>query len=317
MGDETAGRDGRRVRYVRVSITDRCNLRCTYCSPQPAGGAARDDLLSYEDITAVVTAAAALGVTKVRVTGGEPLARRGVGRLLQMLSAVDGPTDLALTTNGTRLRERLGDLTASRFGRVNVSLDTMSRARFRDLTGVDGLLRVLAGVDAAVAAGLRVKLNAVCVPGLTVDDALALARFGLSRGADVRFIEAMPVAGALAAERGVARGIEQGLVEALALRPAGREGVARLFERPGEPTRLGFITPSHDRFCQGCDKLRLSSRGVLRTCLFATRGVELRPLLRAGDGDALRSAVKDAIEHKEAAAGREGAEVCTMVGIGG
>jgi cyclic pyranopterin phosphate synthase len=306
------------VRYLRVSVTDRCNLRCSYCAPKSrAGLGSKDDLLSYEEIALVVAAAADLGVTKIRVTGGEPLVRRDIGRLLRLVSAISGPTDLALTTNGTLLREHVPDLLASRFRRVNVSLDTVNAERYRVVCGAPLLLRVVQGIDAAVAAGLALKLNAVCAPGLTVDEALALARFGLQREIDVRFIEAMPVSGAADSQTGAAQAVERGLTLTLGLEAAGQDGVARVFRVPGEKACIGFITPSHARFCSGCDKLRLSSRGLLRTCLFATGGFDLHRALRSGDRSELRQLVAQAIRHKQARPGRAGREVTTMVGIGG
>lgn len=306
------------VRYLRVSVTDRCNLRCSYCAPgRSASHAAKGALLSYEEIAEVVAAAADLGVTKVRVTGGEPLLRRDIGRLLRLISAISGLTDLALTTNGTLLGAHVPDLLASRFRRVNVSLDTVDRVRYRTVCGAPLLERVVAGVEAALAGGLALKLNAVCAPGLTVDEALRLARFGLERGVDVRFIEAMPVSGAGDAQAGVARAIERGLTLALGLEAAGPDGVARAFRVPGERARIGFITPSHAHFCAGCDKLRLSSRGLLRTCLFAADGFDLREALRSGQRPELRRLVAAAIERKQARPGRAGREVATMVGIGG
>jgi cyclic pyranopterin phosphate synthase len=306
------------VRYLRLSVTDRCNLRCVYCAPHPQTDLGlKDDLLSYEEIAAVAAAAADLGVTKIRVTGGEPLVRRDIGRLLGLLSAIPGPTDLALTTNGTLLREHLPALLASRFRRVNVSLDTVDAERYRAVCGAPLLDRVLEGVEAAVAAGLALKLNAVCAAGMTLPDALALARFGLARGVDVRFIETMPVSGASGPRDGVAQAVEHGLTRALALQPDGQDGVARVFRVPGKTARLGFITPSHARFCAGCDKLRLSSRGLLRSCLFAVESLNLREALRSGDRSELRRLLAAAVAHKETRPGRAGREVTTMVGIGG
>ncbi len=306
------------VRYLRVSVTDRCNLRCSYCAPsRSVDRQSKGDLLSYEEIAEVVAVAADLGVTKVRVTGGEPLVRRDLARLLRLLSAISGPTDLALTTNGTLLQDHLSELAATRFRRLNVSLDTTDPERYRALCGAPLLPNVLAGLDLALAAGLSLKLNAVCAAGLTVDDALALARLGLGRGIDVRFIEAMPVAGAGGHEAAAARVIERALTLTLGLRAAGRDGVARIFEAAGERARIGFITPSHARFCAGCDKLRLSSRGLLRTCLFARDAFDLREALRRGDRAELRRLVAEAVRHKEARPGRAGVEVTTMMGIGG
>ncbi len=306
------------VRYLRVSVTDRCNLRCSYCAPTPRHSQGpRDELLSYEEIADVVAVAARLGVTKIRVTGGEPLLRRDLGRLLQLLSEISGPTDLALTTNGTLLESRVSELMASGFRRVNVSLDTADPARYHAVCGAPLLGEVLRGIEVALDAGLSLKLNAVCSVGMSLDDALALVRLGVARRLDVRFIETMPVCGALGQEREVAQAIEEGLTSALGLQPAGRDGVARVFRVPGETARVGFITPSHALFCAGCDKLRLSSRGRLRTCLFAAQGVDLSPALRSADLSELGRLVAEAMRVKLARPGRAGREVATMLGIGG
>jgi len=343
------------VNYLRVSITDRCDLRCTYCTPmRTAAGAPRGDLLTFEEICAVVRVAAGLGIDKVRITGGEPLGRPGVAWLLGDLAAVPGLLDRALTTNGTRLKEFVPVLVPLGY-RVNVHLDTLDPVRYLEVCGRgsperapgQALAPVLEGIEAALAAGLRVKINSVCVPGSTVQDALALARFGLERGADVRFIEAMPVAGgwvdvdrpepaSTAAKDGctfrsplpgcpgssqeahaTSLALEESLKAAMALVPDGLDGVARVYAVPGTTARVGFITPSHARFCAGCHKLRLSSRGILRTCLFAEAGTDLRPFLRGQGPEALRGAVAEVVDRKNASAGREGCEIASMVGIGG
>ena len=307
------------INYLRMSITDRCNLRCAYCSPwQDRVRAGRDDLLTLEEFGTVAREAAHLGITKLRVTGGEPLARPGVGRLLSDLSDIGGIADLALTTNGTLLLARLPDLIASRFRRVNVHLDTLDEARYAEVCGAAELPAVIAGIDAAISAGMRMKLNAVCDAGMTVDGASSLARFGMQRGIDVRFIEAMPVAGAGdVCHPDVVGGVEEFLRDALGLVPDGQDGVARQYQVPGQASRIGFITPSHKQFCVGCGKLRVSSRGVLSTCLFAGSGTDLLPMLRSGDLVGVREALVGAIERKTSCNGREGCEISTMVGIGG
>lgn len=307
------------VRYLRISVTDRCDLRCTYCTPmRTAAGAPRRDLLSYEEIGTVARVAVALGVRKIRVTGGEPLRRPGVEWLLRDLASIDGVEDRGITTNGTRLKDFVPVLAAAGY-RVNVHLDTLDPARYREACGGGSPEPVIDAVDAALAAGIRVKINSVCTARSAVDDAVRLARFGLERGADVRFIESMPVSGTGvdAGAHAAAEALEAGLRAALGLRPDGSDGVARVYRAPGSAARVGFITPSHATFCAGCDKLRLSSRGRLRTCLFAEGGTDLRDLLRAGDDAGLREAVAGTVRRKEAGEGREGCRIRTMVGIGG
>lgn len=310
---------GERARYLRVSITDRCDLRCSYCRPvQQFREAPRSELLTLEEIAQIVRIAAAQGVDKVRVTGGEPLGRSNVEWLFGALAEVPGLRDRGVTTNGLLLR-RFVPVLADLGYRVNVHLDTLDPLRYREVCGTGDPEPVVAGIHDALAAGIRLKINAVVLPETSVQDALRLVRFGVGCGADVRFIEAMPVGGTSpdAACREAARGLEEGLVAALDLTSAGIDGMARIFDVPGASGRVGFITPSHPGFCAGCRKLRLSCRGLLRTCLFAREGTDLRPALRSGRLDLVRDRVQEAMIRKSCADGREGPEVSTMVGIGG
>lgn len=277
----------------------------------------RTDLLSYEEITGIVTMAARLGVTKVRVTGGEPLARRGVGTLLEALSGIDAVTTLGLTTNGTLLERHVPSIAATRFRRVNVSLDTLDRDRYRSLCGIDGLPRVMAGIRAALEAGLHLKLNAVCWSGFEVRDALDLAAYGLERGLDVRFIGAMPVRGAGQVGDGLLDDVRRAIGSRWSLAPDGRQGSADLYRVEGSDGRIGIIDPSSGGFCEGCGRIRLSSTGVLRSCLFSRGGMDIREAVRQGDRPAIQAALESIIYHKGAASGREGGVVQTMLGIGG
>ncbi|MBM4398186.1 MAG: radical SAM protein [Deltaproteobacteria bacterium] len=304
--------------YLRLSVTDRCNLRCSYCAPAAVWPHAdRSEVLSYEQIALVVEVAASLGVSKVRVTGGEPLVRRDVGRLLAALSRIPGLRERCLTTNGTLLREHVPDLVAAGFDRVNVSLDTLDPARSRDLCGAPVLVEVVAGIDDALAAGIRPKLNAVVWPGFDVADAVRLVRFAHARALDLRFIEAMRVSGGGGAGSRRMDEVVTALDAAFALAPDGREGMARMFRVAGGEARVGLITPSHAGFCDGCRKLRVSSTGRLRTCLFGRAGVDLRPAAVAGDRERLAALLGAALATKAAGRGREGAVVASMPGIGG
>lgn len=302
------------VRYVRISVTDRCDLRCPYCMPMRSPGAPRSDLLTYEEIAEVTRALVGLGVRKVRVTGGEPLRRPGMEWLLRELARIRGIEDLGLTTNGTGLARFVPVLAEAGY-RVNVHLDTLDPARYRQAMGGRDPAVVTDGIRLAARAGIPVKVNAVCSAWTTLEDAAGLVAFGRDVGATVRFIEAMPVSG-LDPDPGAhaaMKALEEGLARALDLTPTGKNGVARTYAGTrGE--RVGFITPSHARFCDGCDKVRLSSRGRLRTCLFGEAGTDLRPFLRAGDGAGLREAVAGVLQRK---GGREGDRIETMVGIGG
>lgn len=313
------GQDTVSVRYLRISVTDRCDLRCVYCMPMRTSvGAPREDLLTYEEIGRVARAAVKQGVRKVRITGGEPLRRPGIASLLRDLASIDGIEDRGVTTNGTCLADSVPVLAETGY-RVNVHLDTLDPTRYRDTCGAPSPEPVVRGLDAALAAGIRVKINSVCTARSDLEDARRLVLFGLERGVDVRFIESMPVSGTEPDwnARRTIESLETGLRDSLGLESDGGDGVARMYRLPGTAARVGFITPSHAAFCSGCDKLRLSSRGRLRTCLFAREGTDLRPLLRAGDQAGLLRAIAGALTEKDAGGGRQGCRIETMVGIGG
>lgn len=280
---------GRAVDYLRLSITDRCNLRCIYCMP-PEGIPLKPmaEILAYDELLRVVRVAVSLGIRKVRITGGEPLVRRGVVDFVRDMSGVPGISDLCMTTNGVALAELAGPLAAAGLRRVNISLDTVRRDRFAEVTRRDLLPAVLAGIDAALAAGLRpVKVNAVLLPGLhpgEVEDFLALAR---ETPVEVRFIERMPV-GCLPAEGYVsADGIRRRILSLPGVREGNGAGSvpAVTYDVPGFRGTLGIISPVSGKFCSFCNRLRLTADGRLRSCLFARETLDMRAALREGAGD--------------------------------
>ncbi len=285
----------RPINYLRISVTDRCNLRCVYCMP-PGGVAAcaHADVLTYEEIETVVRAAAMLGLSKVRLTGGEPLVRAGFVELVRKLAAVPGIDDVALTTNGILLAAQARELAAAGLRRVNVSLDTLRPERFAKLTRADALPRVLEGIAAAQAAGLApVKINTVVVRGLNDDEVADIARTTIEREWHVRFIELMPLGeSAEWADQGYVPTAEiRAAVETLGpLAPAGQAapaagaGPARYFRLPGARGTVGFISPVSEHFCFHCNRLRLTADGRLRPCLLREDEIDLRTALRAGAG---------------------------------
>lgn len=296
---------------LRVSVTDRCNLRCTYCMPLEPVWFPRARILAYEEIERVVRLAARLGVRKVRLTGGEPLVRRDLPELVARLAGVPGIEDLSLTTNGVLLERTAGALAAAGLGRVNVSLDTLDRDRFRELTRRDELDRVLAGLASAVAAGLSpVKVNAVLVRGRNDHEALDLVAAARAGGFELRFIEYMPLDNGPGWDlTRVVRGDE--LRRAIAARwpiepaPGGDPGApaTRYRFRDGRGA-IGFIDSVSAPFCAGCGRLRLTSDGRLRVCLYDDREVDLKTPLRAGaTDDELAGLVRAAVAGK----GRGGA----------
>ena len=284
---------GRAINYLRVSVTDRCNLRCVYCMPaEGIDKQAHGEILRYEEIALVVRAAAELGVRKVRLTGGEPLARLGLPDLVRMLAAIPGIDDLSMTTNGTLLARHAQAMARAGLRRVNISLDTLRPERFEQITRFGRLDDVWAGIAAAQAAGLTpIKLNMVVVRGLNDDEVVDFARHTISDGWHVRFIELMPIGANVdwAGDGAVPiREVQSRIAAALgpleaaqADSPTGN-GPARYYRLPGATGTVGFIAAMSEHFCHACNRLRLTADGRLRPCLMSDEELDLRPALRAG-----------------------------------
>jgi cyclic pyranopterin phosphate synthase len=289
-----ADRFGRVATDLRVSLTDRCNLRCTYCMPaEGLDWLPRPELLTDDEVVRLVSVAVTrLGVTEIRFTGGEPLLRRGLTGIVERCAALEPRPQLSLTTNGIGLARLAGPLVAAGLDRVNVSLDTVRPDTFVELARRDRLADVLAGLEAAQAAGLRpVKVNAVLLRGVNDDQAPELLEFCLRRGYELRFIEQMP----LDAQHGWRRDtmvtadeILARLTERFELSPAGGErgsAPAESFGVDGGPATVGIIASVTRPFCGDCDRVRLTADGQVRDCLFARKESDLRTLLRNGGSD--------------------------------
>jgi cyclic pyranopterin phosphate synthase len=309
---------GRRLTYLRVSVTDRCNLRCTYCLPEDAEFPFGDrDFLAPEEIETMVGALVRLGIDRVRLTGGEPLVRRDILEIVHRLKALPGLKNLALSTNGTELARLAPALKDAGVDRVNISLDTLDPERFREITRRGDLAKVWEGVEAALDAGLDpVKLNAVLTGEESLADADRLVALTLDRPLAVRFIEMMPTAanqrsqpaagtfgtaGQVPTCDDVKQRVEarHGALEAADFEF--RTGPAKSFRIPGAVGTVGFITPLSHTFCAECNRLRLSARGELRLCLFAERNYPLRPCLEAADpGAALETEILRVLQEKPA-----------------
>lgn len=293
---------GRRLNYLRLSVTDRCNLRCRYCIPaegiQPLS---RADLLSFEEILRAVELLSALGVTKVRITGGEPLVRKAVTRLAAGLKRIPGIREVVMTTNGHLLEKFAQPLREAGLNRLNLSLDTLNPDRYRRVTGGGSLSRFWRGVRAAEAAGFtHLKFNCVVMQGFNDDELGDLALLARDQPWQIRFIEYMPMAGQ--AKSWAARYLPSGIIEAEAIRqavassgsdllaarwtPAGFSDTARIVKPAGFRGSIGFISPLGEHFCHSCNRLRLSSDGRLHACLLEEGSVDLRALLRSGADDA-------------------------------
>jgi cyclic pyranopterin phosphate synthase len=280
---------GRRISYVRLSVTDRCDLRCRYCMAEQMEFLPRAELLTLEELVQLADAFIARGVTRIRLTGGEPLVRRGIETLVGWLGERlgHGLEELTLTTNGTQLARFADDLHAAGVRRVNVSLDSLDPERFRHITRRGDLTQVLDGIVAAKRAGLRVKINMVALKGLNEDEIGAMARWCASEGHDLTLIETMPL-GAVEDERSdhylPLDAVKRGLEERLTLVPSlGRTGgPARYYDVAELGLRLGLITPLTGNFCSSCNRVRVTATGTVYGCLGQDQKIELGDLMRSG-----------------------------------
>ncbi|HVD25609.1 MAG TPA: GTP 3',8-cyclase MoaA [Gaiellaceae bacterium] len=298
----------REIKSVRISVTDKCNFRCRYCMPaEGLDWLARDELLTFEELARVTRVLASMGVDEVRLTGGEPLARKDLPTLVAKLAEIPGVDDLSLTTNGVLLDRFAGPLVEAGLKRLNVSLDSLSHVRFAEITRRDALDRVLAGLEAAEQyAELRpIKVNCVAIRGFTEDEVPALAELARRKPYVVRFIEFMPLD---AEERwsgdDVLTGAEiRALIEErwpLEEIPAKPSSTARRFRFADGAGEIGFVNPVSEPFCSSCDRIRLTADGQLRTCLFSRREWDLKTPLREGASDEeLAELIRWAVRHKE------------------
>ena len=300
---------GRVHTNLRISVTDRCNIRCFYCMPdENIRFKPRSELLTFEEIERFVSVVARLGVNKLRLTGGEPLVRAGLPNLVARLASIDGIRDIALTTNGILLEEQAQALKDAGLTRVNISLDALSEETFRRIARRDGLDRVLAGIRAAKRVGFeRIRLNAVAIKGITEPEIVPLARFAREEGMEMRFIEFMPLDAeqhwqhdqVLSGEE-----IRAAIEEAIGpLEPADRPDPSQPatdFQFADGSGTVGFINPVTQPFCEDCNRLRITAEGQIRNCLFSTVEWDARALLRGGGtDDELAQLVRDCVRAKK------------------
>jgi GTP 3',8-cyclase len=289
---------GRRISYVRLSVTDRCDLRCRYCMAETMRFLPKSDILTLEEIARLADIFIARGVTRIRLTGGEPLVRRGIADLVGELGARIGRglDELTLTTNGTQLAGHAAQLRDAGIRRVNVSLDSRREDRFRHITRRGDLAQVIAGIDAAAAAGLAIKINMVALNGVNEDEIGAMLAWCAGRGFDLTLIETMPL-GDVEEDRtlhylpldSVRRRLEESFTLIPTLVRTG--GPARYFDVAGSSIRLGLITPLTGNFCDGCNRIRVAATGTVYGCLGHDQKVELRDLLRFGGPAAVDEAL--------------------------
>ena len=285
---------GREIDYLRLSVTERCNLRCRYCMPQEGICKKRhEEMLTQEEMVLAVRAAAALGIRKVRITGGEPLVKKNLLAICRSVSQVEGIEEVCLTTNGTLLPPLAVPLREAGVQRINISLDTLDPQKYAALTRRDSFRQALAGIAAGLAAGFdRVKINTVLIGGVNDDEIGALAALTLAYPVDVRFIELMPMAGGFGREAMVSN---RKVLEALPqLEAAGEDGgVARLYRLPGGQGNIGLISPVSHRFCARCNRIRLTADGKLKACLHAGTEYNIKGLDYEGMTAQLRRAIAE------------------------
>jgi GTP 3',8-cyclase len=298
---------GRAITYLRVSVTDRCDFRCVYCMSEDMNFLPKRDVLSLEELDRLCSAFVALGTRKLRITGGEPLVRRDIMRLFRSLSRhlnSGALEELTLTTNGSQLARYARDLADCGVRRVNVSLDTLSPEKFREITRWGDLGKVLAGIDAAQAAGLKVKINAVALKDVNEDEAVSLIHWAHDRGMDMTFIEVMPLGeidGARVDQYLPLSQLREKLGEVFTLSHSHYEsgGPARYYDVAETGGKLGFITPLTHNFCEGCNRVRVTCTGTLYMCLGQEDAADLRtPLRRSEADDLLDAAIRGAIARK-------------------
>ncbi|MBI5631274.1 MAG: GTP 3',8-cyclase MoaA [Elusimicrobia bacterium] len=298
---------GRRIDYLRLSVTDRCNLRCAYCLPEfYSDFAASEDILSADEIAQLVSCFAEMGTSKIRITGGEPLVRPGIPELIGRLSRIDGVSDISLSTNGVLLHKFAAELARAGLKRVNISMDSLNSDKFSRITRFGKLQDVLTGIDAALSAGLApVKVNVVVAKGLNDDEIGAFAKLTETAPLHVRFIELMPMGETGFFSKRNWLPLPEMMERAAPLTPLPREdwpighGPARYYKRPGGKGTVGFVSALSCGFCSSCNRMRLTAKGVLMPCLDGSEGADFRTLVRSkADRREIRRLLAEVIRKK-------------------
>ncbi|MGB2359156.1 MAG: GTP 3',8-cyclase MoaA [Porticoccaceae bacterium] len=298
---------GREVNYLRLSVTDRCNLRCTYCMAEDMTFLPKQQILSLEELRDTAAAFVDLGVRKIRLTGGEPLIRRDILKLVGSLASLPGLDELAMTSNGVMLPAMAQPLRDAGLSRINISIDSLKPERFKSLTRVGDLDQVLAGIQAAASAQFeRVKLNAVILAGFNDDEILDLAQFAVDNQMDISFIEEMPLGEISSHQRASTQITSEQIRDQLAQRfhlldsAETTGGPSRYVAVAGTESKIGFISPLSNNFCSSCNRVRLTAEGRLLLCLGNEHSVDLREILRSypGDAERLKTRIVEAMDNK-------------------
>ena len=286
--------NGRKIDYLRISLTDRCNLRCRYCMPRDIESVPMEEILTYEEIWEIVQAATKCGIRHLRITGGEPLVRKGCPECIRMLKKLSGVETVMMTTNGILLKEFLPDLLEAGIDGINISLDTLQRDKYKEITGYDGLNRVLEALEACVEVGVRTKINVAAAKELNEGEIFQLAKLSSEYPVDVRFIEMMPIGyGKQFSGLDNRKLIKQfqkkypGIQPAKSVHGAGF-GPAVYWQIPGFQGRTGFISAMHGKFCKDCNRLRITSTGKLKYCLCFENAKDVKDILREEKNPVLR-----------------------------
>ena len=292
---------GRTIEYMRVSITDRCDLRCLYCMPEGIEKVSMSRILTYEQIERICRMASELGISRIKITGGEPFVRLGCTDLIREIKAIEGIEEVTVTTNGQTLEKYIGELKDIGTDGINISLDTLDPEKFAFITGRGKLEKTLSSIEAAVSSGIKTKINTVPQKGFNDNEIADIAALGFRYGIDVRFIELMPV-GAADARTGLAGSeVLKILMEKWPdLEPDTSihgNGPAVYYKRPGVKGSLGLISAIHGKFCKSCNRVRLTSQGQIKPCLCYDTGTDLIPFL-SGPDDELREAIRKAVYEK-------------------
>jgi GTP 3',8-cyclase len=293
----------REIDYLRISVTDRCNLRCLYCMPEVGIPCLKhSDILTFEEILRVVEAAAAIGIQKIKITGGEPLVRKGIIHLIKNINDVPGIKEVTMTSNGVLLKDMAKELKEAGLSGINISLDTLDRKKYKQITRFDNIEEVLLGIQAVKEMGIKTKINCVPMKGFNEDDIIEIAAFA-NQNVDVRFIELMPI--------GLGKDYEMISTKEILLKLENKygkgiksiiksgNGPAIYYKFPEIRGNIGFISAMTNEFCEDCNRIRLTSEGDLKLCLHHNQGISLKPLLRNEiTSEKLQSIMQDAIYHK-------------------
>lgn len=298
-------RFGRTVDYIRISVTDRCDFRCVYCMAEEMTFLPHAQVLTLEELEQIAAAFVSLGVKKIRLTGGEPLVRREVIKLIRAIGKMDA--ELAITTNGSQLEHMASELKQAGVNRLNVSIDSLQEGRFKDMTRIGKLHKVIAGIDAAIVQGFeRIKLNSVVMKGRNDDEIMDLVNFARDKGVDVSFIEEMPLGNISEHDRAEAYcssdEVREVIEKTYSLQPTTERtaGPSRYYRMSDSDSRVGFISPHSHNFCSDCNRVRVTVEGRLLLCLGNEHSVDLRAVIRRypGDTEKLRQTIIDAMDLK-------------------